>query len=210
MIFNDLVIDTGWALFLDRDGVLNKRIVDGYVTQWEEFIWLPGVLDALKIFSEIVGTIVVVSNQQGVGKGIMTNEAVMKIHSNLMNDVKKNGGRIDAIYYSPHQSKENSFLRKPNVGMGLKARKEFPFIHFRKSVMAGDSLSDMLFGRRLGMKTVFLSDNKSELHKGHKIIDFTFPNLLTFSKTLTTSPPHNPMTSSPHHLTTSPPHHLTT
>ena len=210
MIFNDLLIDKGWALFLDRDGVLNRRIVDGYVTRWEEFIWLPGVLDALKVLSEVFGTVVVVSNQQGIGKGIMTSEAVTMIHSTLMNDVKKHGGRIDAIYYSPHLAKENSFLRKPNVGMGLQARKGFPSIHFRKSVMAGDSLSDMLFGRRLGMKTVFLSDNRSDLRKGCKIIDFTFPDLLTFSKTLTTLLPHDPMTPSPHDPMTSPPHHLTT
>jgi histidinol-phosphate phosphatase family protein len=186
MIFNDLLIDKGWALFLDRDGVLNKRIVGGYVTRWEEFVWLPGVLDALKVLSEQFGNVVVVSNQQGIGKGIMTSEAVKATHSTLLNDVKKHGGRIDAIYYSPHLAWENSFLRKPNVGMGLQARKEFPSIRFRKSVMAGDSLSDMLFGRKLGMKTVFLSENKCDLRKGHKLIDFTFPDLLTFSQTLIT------------------------
>ena len=72
--------------------------------------------------------------------------------------------------------------------MALKARRDFPEIRFRHSMMVGDSLSDMLFGRRLGMKTVFLSENKSDLHKGYKLIDYTYPDLITFAKQLTLSP----------------------
>ena len=178
------MIDNKWTLFLDRDGVLNRRIVDGYVTQWKEFSWLPGVMEALKILSGIFGQIIVVSNQQGIGKGIMTEEELMVIHTSLQKEVRQQGGRIDAIYFSPHLEKEGSFMRKPNVGMGLKARKECPAIRFRQAVMAGDTLSDMIFGRRLGMKTVFLSENKSDLKKGHKLIDFSFPDLLTFAKSV--------------------------
>lgn len=191
MTLSDLMIDKSWTLFLDRDGVLNKRIVDGYVTQWDEFIWLTGVPEALTRLSEIFGTVIVVSNQQGVGKGNMTHEQVTKIHDNLLSDVRKHGGRIDAIYYSPHLSNEGSFLRKPNVGMGLKARKEFRSVRFSRSVMVGDSLSDMLFGRRLGMTTVFLSGNPSDLRKGYKLIDFAYPDLSVFATTLTTSPRHH-------------------
>jgi len=211
MILSDLMIDTSWSLFLDRDGVLNKRIVDGYVKRWEEFIWLPGVLDALKILSGLVGPVIVVSNQQGVGKGIMTEDALVKIHSMLINEVKKQDGRIDAIYYSPHLATSRAFMRKPDVGMGLRARKEFPGIQFRKSVMAGDSLSDMLFGRRLGMKTVFLSGNMHDLRKGHKLIDFNFPDLWTFAETIQSLQsavrhPQSPISTSPsHHFTISPP-----
>jgi len=179
------MIDKHWALFLDRDGVLNRRIVDGYVTQWSEFTWLPGVPEALKIVAGIFGPIIVVSNQQGVGKGIMTRQDVTEIHARLVKEVVKTGSRLDAVYFSPHLDTEHSIMRKPNVGMGLKARREFPDIRFNQSVMAGDSLSDMLFGRRLGMKTVFLSENQSELRKGHKLIDFAFPDLLTFANRLT-------------------------
>ncbi|MFC2101435.1 D-glycero-alpha-D-manno-heptose-1,7-bisphosphate 7-phosphatase [Bacteroidota bacterium] len=205
MILSNLMIDKSWSLFLDRDGVLNKRIVDGYVTRWEEFSWLPGVLDALKNLSQIFGPVVVVSNQQGVGKGIMTANDVENVHSNLLAEAKKHGARIDAIYYSPHLAKEGAFLRKPNVGMGLKARKEFPAVRFRKSVMAGDSLSDMLFGRQLGMKTVFLSENISDLRKGHKLIDYSYPDLAAFSTTLLSQPSLASLSPPP-----SPYHHITT
>lgn len=181
------MIDKNWTLFLDRDGVLNRRIVDGYVIRWEEFGWIPGVLESLKSLADIFGTLIVVSNQQGVGKGIMTHDQVNEIHANLLKDVDKHGGRIDAIYYSPHLAKERAFMRKPDVGMGLKARKEFPAVRFRKSVMAGDSLSDMLFGRHLGMKTVFLSDNRQDLRKGYKLIDFVFPDLRSFTNSCLSS-----------------------
>lgn len=193
------MIDSGWSLFLDRDGVLNRRIVDGYIAHWGEFEWLPGALEALKILSGVFGSMVVVSNQQGVGKGIMSHEELKEIHANLLNDVRKYGGRIDAIYYSSHLEKEGAFFRKPNVGMGLKARKEFPAIRFNQSFMVGDSLSDMLFGHRLGMKTVFLADNRSELRKGNQIIDFAYPDLLSFAKSVHSnqSAVHSPQSNEP-------------
>jgi len=193
MSFSSLQIDKEWSLFLDRDGVINERIVDGYVTRWEEFTFLPGVLKALKVFDELFDRIVVVSNQQGVGKELMTESDVIGIHEKLEEQVKEHGGRIDSIYFAPHLAKERNIMRKPNVGMALKARREFPDIRFRQSVMAGDSLTDMLFGRRLGMKTVFLSENISDLRKGYKLIDYTYPDLITFAQQLTTH--HSPQSS---------------
>ncbi|MBC8315972.1 MAG: HAD-IIIA family hydrolase [Bacteroidales bacterium] len=187
MSLSSLQIDKEWSLFLDRDGVLNERIVDGYVTRWEEFNFLPDVLEAMKVFDELFGRIVVVSNQQGIGKEIMTEGDVVKVHEKLEEQVKKNGGRIDSIYFSPHLAKEGNIMRKPNVGMALKARRDFPEIRFRLSVMAGDKLSDMVFGRRLGMKTVFISDNIRDLRKGHKLIDFAFPDLQAFASHLNQS-----------------------
>ncbi len=193
MSFSSLQIDKGWSLFLDRDGVINERIVDGYVTRWEEFTFLPGVLEALKVFDKLFGRIVVVSNQQGVGKELMTESDVIGIHEKLEEQVKKYGGRIDSIYFAPHLAKERNIMRKPNVGMALKARRDFPDIRFRQSVIVGDSLTDMLFGRRLGMQTVFLSENISDLRKGYKLIDYTYPNLITIAQQLTT--PHSPLSS---------------
>ena len=187
MSLSSLKIDKEWSLFLDRDGVINERIIDGYITRWEEFSFLPGVLKAMKVFNILFGKIVVVSNQQGVGKELLTESDVIKIHEKLEDQVQKNGGRIDSIYFSPHLEKERNFMRKPNVGMALKARYDFPDIRFRHSLMVGDSLSDMLFGRELGMKTVFLSSNTKELRQGYKLIDYTYPDLITFARRLTPS-----------------------
>ena len=184
MNLSDLKIDSSWTLFLDRDGVINARIHDGYVTKWEEFRFLPGVKEALGILAGKFQKIIVVSNQQGIGKGLMRDQDVIAVHAKMSEEIEKAGGRIDGIYYSPFLESEGSFHRKPNVGMALKARKEFPGIRFRKSVMAGDSISDMIFGRRLGMVTVFLSDDLTEIRKGRKVIDVLYPDLKTFAMEL--------------------------
>ncbi|MCX6250978.1 MAG: HAD-IIIA family hydrolase [Bacteroidetes bacterium] len=187
MTLKDLKIDSTWTLFLDRDGVINKRIVGDYIRSWEQFIFLPGLPEAISALSKLFGKIIVVSNQQGIGKGLMTDEDVELIHQRMIEEIGSSGGRINKAYHSPFLEQEKSIHRKPNVGMGLTARKDFPDIRYKKSIMAGDSLSDMIFGRKLGMKTVFLSDDKHIIHKGHPFIDFVFKDLYTFSTELTKS-----------------------
>ena len=81
-----LNIDKSWSLFLDRDGVINTRLVDDYVKCWEDFEFLPGVLEAIKCFNKLFSTIVVVTNQQGIGKGLMKVETLNNIHKKMMAD----------------------------------------------------------------------------------------------------------------------------
>jgi len=171
-------------LFLDRDGVINRRIVGGYVTDWDEFEFLPGTFDALKAFSSRFGRIIVVSNQQGVAKGVMTNADVEMIHSSMIRQVEGAGGRIDLVLYAPHLASERSEMRKPSIGMALRAREMFPEINFEKSVMAGDSLSDLEFGRNAGMVTVFICPDNTLADKCSELIDFHYPDLVTFSRNL--------------------------
>jgi len=173
-----------WTLFLDRDGVINRRIVGGYITDWDEFEFLPGTFDALKEFSSTFGRIIVVSNQQGVAKGVMTNADVEKIHSSMIRQIEGAGGRIDLVLYSPHLASEGSEMRKPSVGMALKAKEMYPEISFEKSVMAGDSLSDLEFGRNAGMVTVFICPDKILADKYSDLTDFHYPDLVTFSRNL--------------------------
>lgn len=155
-------IDSEWTLFLDRDGVINKKIDNNYVKQISEFEFLANALNAIVFFSKIFGRIIVVTNQQGIGKGLMTDQDLHLVHQYLSDSVSKAGGKIDAIYYAPQLAKENSILRKPNIGMGSKAKEDFAEIDFNKSIMVGDSLSDIEFGKRLQMKTVFISQKKLE------------------------------------------------
>ena len=184
MNLQHLKIDRNWTLFLDRDGVINRRIVDDYVKTWDQFEFLPGVLDAMKQFHEIFGRIIVVSNQQGVGKGLMNDEDVHSIHEQMRAETAAIGGRIDAVYYSPHLHADRSVMRKPNIGMALKACKQFPDIRFIHAVMAGDSLSDMIFGKRAGMKTMLISRD-AELAKQHpRQVDYLFPDLITLANAL--------------------------
>lgn len=184
MTLSSLNISKEWTLFLDRDGVINHRLIDDYVKTWEDFKFIDGVLDAMKIFNLAFGKIIVVTNQQGIGKGLMRIETLEEIHKNMVLEVNKSGGKIDKIYFCPDLKESGSFCRKPQVGMGLKAKKDFREISFKKSIMAGDSLSDMKFGKRLKMTTVWISPNHSVPCNYPELIDFAFTDLRSFSQNL--------------------------
>jgi len=184
MTLKDLKINNTWSLFLDRDGVINHRIVDDYVRCWDQFQFNPGVREALKDLSGMFGRIIVVSNQQGIGKGLMNESDLHQIHEKMVSAIMKKGGRIDKIYFCPFLESAGSVMRKPNIGMALKARKEFPDMRFKRSAMAGDSISDMIFGKRLKMVTVFLSDDRNAVSRHSQLIDIVCKDLLSFAALL--------------------------
>jgi histidinol-phosphate phosphatase family protein len=179
-----LQINSSWTLFLDRDGVINRRLAGDYVKKWDQFDFLPGVLDAMQLFHHHFRRIIIVSNQQGVGKGLMTEIELQAIHHQMTAEIAKAGGRVDSVLYSPHLNSELSVMRKPNIGMALKARKLFPDVRFNQSVMAGDSLSDMIFGKRCGMKTVLISHESTLAKMHHRQIDYLYPDLISLANDL--------------------------
>ena len=181
MTLKTLNIDKLWTLFLDRDGVINKKLDNDYVKHSTEFEFIDGVLPALATLNNIFGTIVVVTNQQCIGKGIITVDDLELIHKNMLYEIFYLRGRIDKVYFAPYLASENHSHRKPNTGMALKAQQDFPHIDFNKSIIVGDSMSDMQFGKNAGMKTVFISDSKLE----NELIDFQFKGLAYFAHTLT-------------------------
>jgi len=171
------------TLFLDRDGVINKRLIDDYVKTPAEFEFDEGALEAIAKLSKCFERIIVVTNQQGVGRKLMSENTLHDIHKHMKNEVEKAGGRIDAIYFCPDLSNSKSLYRKPNIGMGLLAKRQFPEIRFKQSVMVGDTLSDMKFGKKLGMKTVLISNDKSLVSSHAKLIDQNFKSLFEYAKT---------------------------
>lgn len=171
-------------MFLDRDGVINRRIPGGYVTRWEDFEFLEGVLESIAQLKNIFGYIFVVSNQQGIGKGLMAAGQLDHIDRMMKEAVRRAGGSIDAAYYSPYLEADRHPDRKPSTGMALKARAEFPAISFSRSVMAGDTLTDMQFGRNLGMINILLSTDP-EATKHQSLYDLRFDNLQQFTNHLT-------------------------
>lgn len=138
------------TLFLDRDGVINKKIENDYVRNWEQFEFLPNVIEALKILNSLFDRIIIVTNQRGIGRKLMTEKDLEVIHKNMLSVLSKENIKIDKIYYCPHDyKKEICNCRKPKIGMALQAKKDFPDIDFRNSIMVGDSLSDIEFGKKL-------------------------------------------------------------
>ena len=182
MNLKDFSFTKEWTLFLDRDGVISQRIPDNYVTRWEDFRFIDGVLEAIVLLGSVFGHIIIVSNQQGVGKGRMSPESLKMIDTKMKEEIKSAGGHIDASYYSPHLSSLNHPDRKPGIGMGLKAKTDFPSIDFTRSVMVGDTASDMEFGKRLGMITVMICKNNNEPES--ELTDLYFQSLHDFAFSL--------------------------
>lgn len=177
-----------WTLFLDRDGVINHRLENDYVKSPDGFLFLEGVLESIAYFSAIFGKIIVVTNQQGIGKGLMTVAQLDLIHDKMLNEVKHAHGRIDKVFFCPDLEASGSFNRKPMIGMGLMAKRHFPEIQFRRSIMVGDSISDMCFGTRLKMHTVLIASDTVLARSNMHYIDYCFQSLPEFSGFLRTLP----------------------
>lgn len=154
------------TVFLDRDGILNEKMPEGrYVARWEEFRILPGVPEALRRLNQAGLRVVVVSNQRGIALGLYTNEEVAAIHAKFQQLLKSAGAQIDAFFICPHD-KGQCNCRKPLPGLFEQAVAQFPKITAETSAMIGDSLSDIEFGHRLGMSTVFIEGNRERQKLG--------------------------------------------
>ncbi|MBA2249858.1 MAG: HAD-IIIA family hydrolase [Chitinophagaceae bacterium] len=177
-------LDKSWTLFLDRDGVINDEKHMDYINTWDEFTFYPGVLDAIRIFSKKFGRIFIITNQRGVAKGVTKLEDLEMIHKNLLEQVKMSDGNVDRIYFSADMD-DSHINRKPNTGMGMQAKKDFPEIDFTKSIMIGNTLSDMQFGKNLGVSlTVFLPTTRPDVKIPNALIDLVFPDLISVAMAL--------------------------
>lgn len=142
------------TLFLDRDGVINIKIENQYISQFSDFIFIPGVLFAIRDLSVLFKRIIIVTNQQGIGKGLMSEEDLNLVHKKMIFNIQDAGGRIDKIYYCPHLESEGCKCRKPKAGMLEEAFCDFPSIDVSNSYMVGDSDSDIQAGIRKNLNTI--------------------------------------------------------
>ncbi len=183
MNFDLSAIDNNWTLFLDRDGVMNHEIQGTYVRNWQEFIFYPQTPENIKYFNTRFRRLFLATNQRGITKGIMTLKDLEHIHSQMLKSIDEQGGKIDRIYFCV-DADSSSPCRKPNPGMALQAAKDFPDIDLNKSIMVGNNISDMLFGKNAGMKTVFLKTTNPEMILPHPMVDLDFNNLNEFAAAL--------------------------
>lgn len=148
------------AVFLDRDGVINRRIVGGYVTDWSEFHFLQGALEGIARLAAHDASIIVVSNQAGVGKGLLSVNALAEITDGFVSAIQRSGGRIDAVYYCPHTPADDCACRKPKPGLLIEAQRDWG-IDLGKSVLLGDSATDAEAGRAAGCEVMLAPDESS-------------------------------------------------
>ncbi len=171
-------------VFLDRDGVINRKLPEGqYVTGWQHFELLPGVPEAIAKLNKAGLRVLVVTNQRGIALGLYTADDVRAIHAQLQQELSKAGAHVDSFYVCPHD-KQQCNCRKPKPGLFQQAQLDYPSIHAANSVVIGDSLSDIEFGRNVGMKTIFIEgDARAQAHqkpgaqKAAESADFRFKSL---------------------------------
>ena len=152
-----------WCLFLDRDGVINRRIKGDYVRTWEQFEFLPGAESALAVLTNWAPHTVILTNQQGVGKGVMSRQDLDGIHDRMLRAIRAASGRVDAVLACVHLEAEQCDCRKPRPGLAVRWLAEHPTVRGDRSVMVGDSRSDLLMARKLaevtgGCAAVMLGD----------------------------------------------------
>jgi len=143
------------AVFLDRDGVIN-RDSDDFVKSWEEFEFLPGSLEALSALSGTPYKIVVITNQSGIGRGLLTETTLEQMHLRMIDRVRAAGGRIDAIYICPHLPTVGCGCRKPAPGLYFRAARELN-LDLTSSWAIGDSWRDIEAADQARVKAVLLN-----------------------------------------------------
>lgn len=142
------------AIFLDRDGVINENCPE-HVKNWNEFEWLPGVLESIRRLSMTGLPIFVVTNQAVVSRGIVPESTIHDIHARMIATIEQAGGCIDKVYYCPHDSHENCGCRKPQPGMLTRAAQEFN-IDLTRSFMVGDAWTDIQAGLAVGATSILV------------------------------------------------------
>ena len=137
----------------------------------------------MKIFAENFNRVIIITNQKGVSKGVTKLEDLQLIHTNMELAINAAGGRIDALYYCTDLDDKSPF-RKPQPGMGLQAVKQFPTIDLKKTIMVGNTISDMKFGRNLGVHTIFLPTTRPDILLDDPRIDGVYDSLISFAQAL--------------------------
>jgi D-glycero-D-manno-heptose 1,7-bisphosphate phosphatase len=142
------------TIFLDRDGVINENRAD-YVKSWSEFRFLPESREAIAKLTQAGHRIVVCTNQAGIARGTISIEAVEEIHHRMIASISEVGGKIEKVYYCPHDKDEDCACRKPRPGMLLRARDELG-IDMHDALFIGDSMSDIQAGLAAGINTMLV------------------------------------------------------
>lgn len=144
------------VVFLDRDGVINKKMERGmYVTRWEDFIFLPHAKEAFKLLSQKGYEVYIVSNQAGIARGFMGNTELFLIHQKMEEELVRSGGTVEGIYYCPHAWDAGCFCRKPNPGMLYQAAIEHQ-IDLPGAIFIGDDARDKAAGEAAGCHTILM------------------------------------------------------
>lgn len=169
------------AVFLDRDGTINKDV--GYLNNPNELVFIRGAKTGVRILKKKGFLVFVVTNQSGVARGYITLDALSRINGKLYNEFRKEGISIDGIYYCPHHPEDNCDCRKPRPKMVKDIAREYK-IDLKNSFFIGDKPSDIKTGKNAGCKTVLTSKDTAVLREDSEWTapDFIAKDLLSAAR----------------------------
>ncbi len=165
------------VIFLDRDGVINKQAAPHeYITSWADFVVLPGVYEALRLFNASGFMVFIVTNQRGIARKMATLEQVNALHRRMLDDFREHDCTVDGIYICPHNISDNCSCRKPKTGLLVQAQKELESsagltVDKSHSWMIGDSQSDIDAGRNYGVNTFLADESRNLLFAARTILE---------------------------------------
>ena len=156
------------AVFLDRDGVINRLELGKYTTSWEKFEFLDGVIPAIAKLNKAGFLVIIITNQSAINRGLMSTQELVEIHMRMLTEIEKGGASVDAIYYCPHAPDEGCDCRKPKVGMFNQVNGDY-MIDYPNSWFVGDFESDREVAEKVGLKFI-LAKGDGGLRKAVDII----------------------------------------
>ncbi len=163
------------AVFMERDGIINRKLRGDCVKDWSEFSFLPGARKGMQLLKDAGFITVVVTNQRCISKGVASLEKLTEIHTRMISEIARSGGSVDAVYFCPHGVDEGCGCRKPAPGMVTKALRDFMSrgigIDVKGSYFIGGGDRDMLAGKAAGLRTV-------KIGEGHPMADRRANSLL--------------------------------
>lgn len=163
------------CIFFDRDGIVNQRKINGYIQEYAEFEFIKPFFEIFKKTDDYGFLKILITNQQGIGKGFMTEQDLSVIHNRMQFDLfQKVGFGFDDIYYSPDLANSGSRTRKPEPGMLLDAIEKWN-IDKSKSIFIGDNTTDVLAGINAGVDTIFIGSEQNSN------ANYNFEDLETFN-----------------------------
>jgi D-glycero-D-manno-heptose 1,7-bisphosphate phosphatase len=183
----------GNVVFLDRDGVINKDSAD-YIKNWDEFEFLPGSLEALRLLTKSGRRLVLITNQSIINRGMVPLDVLNHTHACLRREVSKAGGRLEDIFFCPHRPDENCSCRKPKPGLIEQATRKLG-IAATDGIMIGDSAKDILCGRNAGCSATILvrtgngCEARKTLEEALSPPDFVVPDLLHAARLILSKSP---------------------
>ncbi len=161
------------AVFLDRDGTINKD--KGYTYKIEDFKFIDGSVSAIRMLNEAGFKVIVITGQSGIGRGYYTVYDMQRVHDHMLLELNKNGARVDKIYFCHHAPEDNCLCRKPSPAMIIKAMKDFR-LDPNNCFMVGDKDEDVKAGKAAGCKSILVQTGRD---KKSEHADFVFKDLLS-------------------------------